>query len=94
MWALPWRLNQSGILGMNKRNIAYISRHNPRHLYPLVDNKLNTKLLAQKAGITTPNLIATIKSQHEVTQLAQYIQDCQGFTVKQAKGHGRREERG
>ncbi|MGR6871312.1 sugar-transfer associated ATP-grasp domain-containing protein [Pseudomonas sp. HK3] len=62
MWALPWRLKQSGILGMNKRNIAYISRHNPRRLYPLVDNKLKTKLLAQKAGITTPTLIATIKS--------------------------------
>ncbi|WP_283788268.1 alpha-L-glutamate ligase-like protein [Bermanella sp. WJH001] len=88
MWALPWRLNQSGILGMNKRNIAYISRHNPRHLYPLVDNKLKTKLLAQKAGITTPNLIATIKSQHDVSQLAQYLQGCQGFAVKPAKGSG------
>lgn len=88
MWALPWRLKHSGILGMNKRNIAYISRHNPRHLYPLVDNKLKTKLLAQQANITTPNLITTIESQHDVSQLAQRLANSQGFAVKPAKGSG------
>ena len=88
MWALPWRLKQRGILGMNKRNIAYISRHNPRHLYPLVDNKLKTKLLAQKAGIGTPNLIATIENQHDVSQLEQLLFGSHGFAIKPAKGSG------
>ncbi|MFT5593389.1 MAG: alpha-L-glutamate ligase-like protein [Oceanicoccus sp.] len=88
MWALPWRLKQSGILGMNKRNVAYISRHNPRRLFPLVDNKLKTKLLAQQAGITTPNLIATVTSQHDVSSLANYLAGSQGFAVKPAKGSG------
>lgn len=88
MWALPWRLQQSGILGMNKRNIAYISRHNPRRLFPLVDNKLKTKLLAQQAGITTPSLIATVTSQHDVSSLANYLAGSQGFAVKPAKGSG------
>ncbi len=88
MWALPWRLQQRGILGMNKRNIDYIARHNARHLYPLVDNKLKTKLLAQSAGITTPNLIATIESQYDVSQLAQRLAASQGFAVKPAKGSG------
>ncbi len=88
MLAWPWRLKQHGILGMNQRNIAYIAKHNPRHLYPLVDNKLKTKLLAQNAGITTPNLITTIENQHDVSLLAQRLQTCSGFAVKPAKGSG------
>ena len=70
MFIWPWRLQERGILGMNRRNIRYISRYNPRHLYPLVDNKLKTKILAQKAGITTPKLIGTVESQHDVSELA------------------------
>ncbi|MCA6063239.1 alpha-L-glutamate ligase-like protein [Thalassolituus marinus] len=84
----PWQLRKRGILGMNRRNIRYISRYNPRHLYPLVDNKLKTKLLAQKAGITTPGLIATINSQHDVKRLGEIIADVSGFAIKPAKGSG------
>ena len=39
---------------MNKRNIAYINRYNDRKNYPLVDNKLNTKLIAKEAGLAVP----------------------------------------
>ena len=51
------RLARQGILGMNRRNIAYIGRYNPRRLFPLVDNKLTTKLLASEAGLAAPELI-------------------------------------
>lgn len=88
MFALPWQLRSRGILGMNKRNISYIARHNPRHLYPLVDNKLKTKLLAQEARITTPNLITTIENQHDVSLLEERLRHHQGFAVKPAKGSG------
>lgn len=88
MFTLPWRLERRGILGMNRRNISYISRYNPRRLYPLVDNKLKTKLLAQKAGITTPALIGTIQSQHDVSLLAELLRDVPGFAIKPAKGSG------
>ncbi len=88
MFIWPWRLKERGILGMNRRNIRYISRYNPRHLYPLVDNKLKTKILAQKAGITTPNLIGTVESQHDVSELAKILEGVQGFAIKPAKGSG------
>lgn len=88
MFIWPWRLKERGILGMNRRNIRYISRYNPRHLYPLVDNKLKTKILAQKAGITTPNLIGTLESQHDVSELAKILEGVQGFAIKPAKGSG------
>ena len=44
-------LAREGVLGLNKRNGDYISRFNPRRLYPLVDDKLKTKRLALEAGI-------------------------------------------
>ena len=88
MFILPWHLKARGILGMNRRNIRYISRYNPRNLYPLVDNKLKTKILAQKAGITTPKLIGTVASQHEVADLGRILEGVQGFAIKPAKGSG------
>lgn len=88
MLVFPWQLKRSGILGMNRRNTRYISRYNPRHLYPLVDNKLKTKLLAQQAGIASPGLIGVVRSQHDVMQLAQKLEGVDGFAIKPAKGSG------
>ena len=88
MLVFPWQLKRSGILGMNRRNTRYISRYNPRHLYPLVDNKLKTKLLAQQAGIASPGLIGVVRSQHDVTLLAQKLEGVDGFAIKPAKGSG------
>ena len=88
MFIWPWLLEERGILGMNRRNICYISRYNPRHLYPLVDNKLKTKILAQKAGITTPHLIGTVENQHDVSELERILEGVNGFAIKPAKGSG------
>jgi alpha-L-glutamate ligase-like protein len=84
----PWRLSKAGVLGMNARNRQYIAGYNPRHLYPLVDNKLKTKLLAQEAEITVPQLIATIDSQHDTARLESIIRDQDSFVIKPAKGSG------
>jgi alpha-L-glutamate ligase-like protein len=85
---LPLRLQQAGVLGMNARNRLYIGRYNPRKLYPLVDNKLKTKRLAERAGIAVPELIGTIQSQHEVEALGQQLSDIPAFVIKPAKGSG------
>lgn len=87
-WASPRVLHDKGIIGMNRRNIRYIGRYNDRRLYPLVDDKLQTKLLAAKHGITSPDLICTVKSQFEVQHLATKVQGHNGFVVKPAKGSG------
>ena len=49
-------LREHGILSMNRRNADFILRHNRRRLYPLVDDKFQTKQLAQEAGIAVPAL--------------------------------------
>ncbi|MGO2132995.1 MAG: alpha-L-glutamate ligase-like protein [Halomonas sp.] len=88
MWTTPGRLRAKGIVGMNRRNIRYIGRYNSRSLYPLVDDKLKTKLLAEQHGIATPALIGTITTQFGIKQLRRTLDGRQGFVIKPAKGSG------
>ena len=82
------KLRSFGIIGMNQRNFGLISRYNPRHLYPLVDDKLKTKLLAQQAGITVPKLLGTLQYQHDVRLLKEILQPHDQFVIKPVKGSG------
>ncbi len=82
------KLRSFGIIGMNQRNFGLISRYNPRHLYPLVDDKLKTKLLAQEAGITVPKLLGTVQYQHDVKLLKEILRPHDQFVIKPAKGSG------
>jgi alpha-L-glutamate ligase-like protein len=86
--ANPLKLKRKGIMGMNQRNSAYIGRYNPRKLYPLVDNKLKTKIIAREANVTTPALLGVISIQAEVQNIESFIQDTPGFVIKPAKGSG------
>nr|WP_299241074.1 alpha-L-glutamate ligase-like protein [uncultured Halomonas sp.] len=88
MWATPSQLRTKGIIGMNRRNIRYIGRYNDRRLYPLVDDKLQTKLLAKRFGVTTPDLIGTISNQFSVKHVAKMVEGHLGFVIKPAKGSG------
>ncbi|WP_185233064.1 alpha-L-glutamate ligase-like protein [Teredinibacter franksiae] len=81
-------LRARGVLGMNRRNIAYISRYNPRQHFPLVDNKLKTKQLALEYDVVVPELISVIDNQHDVNFLEQRLLGRDGFCIKPAKGSG------
>lgn len=82
------KLRHSGILGMNRRNHSYIGRYNDRSRFPLVDDKLKTKIIAQQAGCTVPDLIGVIDSQHQVSSIHQLVENKQGFVIKPAHGSG------
>ncbi|WP_440905951.1 alpha-L-glutamate ligase-like protein [Catenovulum sp. SX2] len=84
----PFKLAQMGILGMNERNIRYISRYNQRKLYPLVDNKLETKKLLENSDIHVPELLATIEHQSQINNLSDLLPKTGGFVIKPAKGSG------
>nr|WP_298248513.1 alpha-L-glutamate ligase-like protein [uncultured Halomonas sp.] len=87
-WTTPGKLSAKGIIGMNRRNIRYIGRYNNRRLYPLVDDKLQTKLLAERYEITTPALIGTVSTQFGVKRLGELLAPQSGFVIKPAKGSG------
>ncbi|MFC2057869.1 alpha-L-glutamate ligase-like protein [Campylobacterota bacterium] len=88
MFANPFKLRKLGILGMNKRNIHYIGGENSRKYYPLVDNKLKTKVLATNAGISVPKLLATIERQSELRRLKDILAGLDKFVIKPAQGSG------
>lgn len=87
---MPWRialqLERAGVLGMNARNGNYILPNNARKLYPLVDDKLVTKELAQKAGLTTPELYAAFRYAAEVRRARAVLDQYRNFVVKPANG--------
>lgn len=84
----PSQLRKSGVLGMNSRNYDVIFKNNRRQLYPLVDNKVMTKELANQVGINTPALIGKIDCQFEVKNILQIISGHQEFVIKPAQGSG------
>ena len=77
-----------GILGMNSRNVDYISQYNPRSQYPLVDDKLLTKEIAERAGIATPPVYEIIRFPSDTIHFAERIIDHPEFVVKPAQGSG------
>ena len=87
-WISPKRLRQLGILGMNSRNIDYIGRSNNRRLFPLVDDKLKTKKLAEKFGMSVPRLFAVINNQHDIQSLETQLSGRDQFVIKPAQGSG------
>lgn len=82
------RLRKAGVLGMNRRNLEFIFNYNPRHLYPLVDDKLQTKQLAQSAGIDIPALYTVITQQHQIRDLEAKLAPYPDFAIKPAQGSG------
>lgn len=88
MWCFPGELRRVGILGMNRRNVSYIARYNQRRRFPLADNKLKTKLLAERFKLPTPKLRAVIRYQYEIADCHAQLEALDGFVIKPAKGAG------
>jgi alpha-L-glutamate ligase-like protein len=84
----PKRLRQRGIVGMNMRNVVYIGQNNSRKFYPRVDDKLQTKVLAEKAGIAVPRLIGVARYQSHTKQLHEFLAEEKAFVIKPVKGSG------
>jgi alpha-L-glutamate ligase-like protein len=85
--AIGW-LKDVGILGMNRRNAEYIMRCNPRSSFPLVDDKLLTKRLAEEYQIPTPPLYHTIEYHGDIARLKKALDGQRDFVVKPARGAG------
>ena len=84
----PRRLRELGVLGMNQRNGEFIARMNTRRYYPLVDDKLLSKELAEEAGLTVPQLYGVIRTTHEIKGLSTLVGQHEEFVIKPANGAG------
>jgi alpha-L-glutamate ligase-like protein len=79
---------KKGVLAINRRNADYTLKYNPRRLYPLVDDKLRTKQLAQANGIAVPDLYAVIEVTGQVRTLPETLKEHSDFVIKPAHGSG------
>lgn len=86
MFGLFDKLKGRGVLGINARNARFISRHNPRRLFPLVDDKLKTKALCQQFGIPAPELYGVVEAHGDLRQLPKILAPYSEFVIKPVRG--------
>ena len=84
----PRKLRELGILGMNRRNIGFIGKYNPRKNYRLVDDKLQTKETALRHNIRVPELYDVIEYQHQIAEATRELHEHEGFVIKPVQGSG------
>ena len=84
----PRRLKELGILGMNRRNIGFIGKYNPRKNYRLVDDKLLTKQAALDNDLPVPDLYAVIEHQHQIARATRDLAQHEAFVIKPVQGSG------
>jgi alpha-L-glutamate ligase-like protein len=84
------RLKKQGVLGMNRRNAACILDHNPRALFPLVDDKLQMRDLCLGIGVPTPAVYAVIRRHSGLRQVEALLRRHEDFVLKPNCGSGGR----
>lgn len=85
-FAWPSELQEAGILGINRRNLAFIQESNPRELYPRVDDKTVTKEICHAAGIPVPETYCIIRRYGDIHRLREIIGDRGEFVIKPSTG--------
>ncbi|MGD2268786.1 MAG: alpha-L-glutamate ligase-like protein [Desulfobacterales bacterium] len=88
MFRIKKRIAEMGVLGINRRNAEYTLRYNPRRLFPLVDDKLQTKKIALKAGIAVPELYEVVETEYQVRHIEALLKSYSEFAIKPSRGSG------
>lgn len=82
------KLRRLGVLGINGRNGQYLLRYNRRQLYPLVDDKAQTKRLAEKFGMAVPETYGVVEIHRQIRDLPSVLAEHPDFVVKPSRGNG------
>jgi alpha-L-glutamate ligase-like protein len=83
---LPGRLRARGVLGMNARNAGPILEHNPRALFPLVDDKLRLAEVCFRIGVPTPAVYAVFGRHGDLRHLGAALETHSDCVIKPARG--------
>ena len=84
----PGELHRLGVAGINARNARYLLPNNPRRLYGLVDDKLQTKALAEREEISVPETYAVVRTPRDANKLVNSLKGRDAFVVKPTRGSG------
>jgi alpha-L-glutamate ligase-like protein len=86
----PAELRDLGVVGINMRNARFLLPNNQQALYRLVDDKLQTKALAEAEGMSVPETYAVIRSPHQAARIEEMLAKHDAFVIKPARGSGGR----
>jgi alpha-L-glutamate ligase-like protein len=75
-----------GVLGLNERNVVFTQGENPRHLYPLVDDKLKTKMLCAAVDLPVASVLARAVAHADVAAFTRTLDGRSDFVLKPARG--------
>lgn len=84
----PGELHALGVVGINMRNARFVLPNNPRKFYGRVDDKVQTKALAQARGITIPETYGIIRNPAEIRRFLNVLGDRESFVIKPSRGSG------
>jgi alpha-L-glutamate ligase-like protein len=84
------RLQEHGILGMNRRNAECILDRNPASAIAMVDDKLRIHQLCSAVGVPTPALYAVFERIADVRRFPERLAERDDFVIKPARGSGGR----
>src|SRR5688500_9177073 len=80
------RLRELGILGMNRRNAECILDHNPRALFPVVDDMLRMGALCERIGVPTPRVYWVFACHSMLRLLDAHLDGLDDFVIKPSRG--------
>ncbi len=78
---------RSGVMGINRRNLEYVSL-NPRRNFALADDKVLAKDLMSEAGVPVPETIAVVRYHAEIHDSLRKIEKRRAFAAKPVHGFG------
>lgn len=78
------------VMGMNRRNLGFILPRNPRHMFPIADDKLLAKATLVAAGVPMPETLATFQYFHQLDGVEDVLAPFDECVIKPARGSGGR----
>ncbi|VTS04323.1 alpha-L-glutamate ligase-like protein [Tuwongella immobilis] len=79
-------LRERGVLGLNARNACGVLDHNPRSLFPIVDEKSRFQALCDRVGVPTPHTLGLVRMNGEIDQTMVRLAHLQSFVLKPNRG--------
>ncbi len=89
-----WKVFREGmqnvpkVMGMNRRNLAYVYPNNPRRNFEYANDKLLTKRTLEHAGLNIPKTYFSVSYFYELTQIEAELRRLSSFVIKPASGSG------
>jgi alpha-L-glutamate ligase-like protein len=76
-----------GVMGLGRRNRDYVSKYNPRNLFPHI-RKDRIKRTLHQLDIPTPETYCIVKTKKELPCAEAVMKDQKGFVIKPTSGFG------